>query len=542
MTAMRSVQTKGFPALIPVYEECQKSLDLALKDRPLLTKIRNLPETIVKNGRKKKCLIGDHYKMIHPDTKKYAPANVPNPSWYLRMIEYSLLCIKDSLKEKTQVFDCLKEFNFNPKAVGLREKLESLNLYPSNSTLDNMARSKVRPDFPEHAVFRMDYACSDRQMCTFDSDNLILRVMTTPKKQAKEPGIDAWTEFKIILPSYIREQAQGKICKPLFFMDKNERFVCQIAYECVCESHPNFQNILGVDLGKVKAYSAAVLYKDKTCSDEFVPSKELDKLQNKLDRIQEQIDSDYAKIQRCKAYRSTDKNCLKRQQARLEDYSSARMKRTRVKEKAGWLIAEEIVQLAVDYECKEIHIENLNWIHNEGGKWDYSLVQQRIKEAAELKGIAVVKVSCKNSSKTHPKTKEIGTVSGRQIVFEDGTRVDRDQLAGLNLALRSKKGESKTADLVNRKTVKTRRSRSRRRANKNKKQSVYQTAGITFKNKRRTNQIALFSSKQANTLALTAIKSDECYDGCITDWNVLPAGYLGAHIRHRQSVYNNIRH
>lgn len=538
MNTMRSVQTKGFPALIPIYMECQKSLDLSLIDKVLLKKVWDLPETVMKDGKEQKCRIGDHYKIIHPYSKKYAPANVPNPAWYLRMIEYNLICIKDSLKWRTQIFDCLKEFHFDIKADGLRDRLQSLDLYPSDSCLDNMARSKVRPSFPEHATFRMDYAYSDRQMCTFDSDSLIFRVMTTPRKEANALGIDAWSEFEIILPSYIREQAQGKICKPLFFMDKNGRFVCQMAYQCVCESHPDFKNILGVDLGRVKAYSATVLYKNKTCSDELVPSDELNRLQNKLDHLQKQIDSDYDKIKLCEAYKSTDPRCKARQEARLRNYHFARMKRTRIKEKAAWLIAEEIVQTAADHECKEIHLENLRWVNNKGGKWDYSQVQQRIEEVAQLKGISVVKVNCANSSKTHPKTEEIGTESGRQIVFKDGTKVDRDQLAGLNLALRSRKDKSEKTDLKIRKSVKVRRSLSRRRANKNKKESVYKTAGITFRNKRRTDKIALFSSKQVSSLTLTVIQLKECYDGRYADWNVLPVGYFGVQIRHRQPVCN----
>ena len=540
MTVIRSVQTKGLPALLPIYGECQNSFNAALADRSLLKRVFDLPETISKNGKVRKCQIGDYYRILNPHVKKYSPANVPNPSWYLRIIMYNLICLRDSLKWRTAVFNCLKECGFDLNAPDLRTKLEAKNLYPSQSFLSTLARSRKKPDFPETAVFRMDYAYSDRQMCTFDPDEMIFRVMTTPRKQADQLGIPAWSEFKLILPAWIGEQARGKICKPLFFMNKEGEFICQMAYHCEPESHPEFQNVLGVDLGRVKLYSASVLYEDGTCSNEFVPSKELDRLTDKLDRLQIQIDCTYSKLKRCEAYRNTDEKSLLRQQARKDNYYYARKKRTRIKEKMAWLAAEEIVQTAVKHQCKEIHIEQLRWINNKGGKWDYSQIQKRIADIAELHGIEVVKVSCSNSSKTHPETQEIGIPSGRNILFKDGTKADRDQLAGLNLALRSKKGEVRQAKLAERKTEKVRRSQSRRLSNRRKKETLCQASGTSYKTERRTGKIALFSSRKAGFPALAFIQSKGCYDGCYIDWNLLPIRYSDGHFRHRQSICDNL--
>ena len=540
MNVTRSVQTKGLPALLPIYYECQKSFNAALADRALIKKVFDLPETISKNGKVRKCQIGDYYKILNPYVKKYSPANVPNPAWYLRMIMYNLICLRDSLKWRIAVFNCLEECGFDLNSPDLRTMLEAMGLYPSHSFLSNLARSRRKPDFPETAVFRMDYGYSDRQMCTFDPDEMIFRVMTTPRKQADQLGIPAWSEFKLFLPAYIREQARGKICKPLFFVNKEGEFICQMAYHCESESHPEFQNVLGVDLGRVKLYSATALYEDGTCSDEFVPSKELNRLAEKLDRLQMQIDCNYSKLKRCEAYRNTDEKSLQRQQAREDNYFYARKKRTRIKEKMAWLAAEEIVQTAMQQQCKEIHIEQLRWINNKGGKWDYSQVQQRIAEIAELHGIEVVKVSCKDSSTTHPETQEIGTPSGRNILFKDGTKVDRDQLAGLNLALRSEKGEVRQAKLEERKAKKVRRSQSRRFSNRRRKEALCKAAGTSYKTERRTGQIALFSSRKAGFPALAFIQSKGCYDGRYTDWNLLPVRYFEGHFRHGQSICDNL--
>ena len=98
-----------------------------------------------------------------------------------------------------------------------------------------------------------------------------------------------------------------------------------------------------------------------------------------------------------------------------------------------------MVNIAIKEQCKEIHLENLSWIKSLGGKWNFSQVQSCIEEVAELFSIKVVKVSAYNSSRTNPITLEIGKISNRDIIFRNGQKFDRDQLAGLNLALREPK-------------------------------------------------------------------------------------------------------
>ena len=103
------------------------------------------------------------------------------------------------------------------------------------------------------------------------------------------------------------------------------------------------------------------------------------------------------------------------------------------------MVAVEVVNIAIKEQCKEIHLENLSWVKSSGGKWNFAQMQACIEEVAELFSIKVVKVSAKNSSKTNPVTLEIGKISNRDVKFKNGQKVDRDQLAGLNLALREPK-------------------------------------------------------------------------------------------------------
>ena len=200
------------------------------------------------------------------------------------------------------------------------------------------------------------------------------------------------------LPTYIRESFTGKTAKPQFYWNHNkDEFVCAIP--CEIKKLPNeYENVMGVDLGKIKAYSATVVHKDGSISDEYVPTEELQNLVDKLKRMNQHINSVYEKRKRSSKYG----NFTNRQARRKLDYKRSRNKRTKLQFAIARLVAVEVVNIAIKEQCKEIHLENLSWIKNSGGKWNFSQVQACIEEVAELFSIKVVKVSAKNSSKTNP--------------------------------------------------------------------------------------------------------------------------------------------
>mgnify|MGYP001790074969 CR=1 FL=1 len=99
---------------------------------------------------------------------------------------------------------------------------------------------------------------------------------------------------------------------------------------------------------------------------------------------------------------------------RKTDYKNGRKKRTKRKNQIARLIAVEVVNVAIQEECKEIHIEYLAWIKNKARKWNFSAIQKCIEEVAELYDIKVVKVSAKNSSIENPVTGEIGKENDRE--------------------------------------------------------------------------------------------------------------------------------
>ena len=292
------------------------------------------------------------------------------------------------------------------------------------------------PVLPKRKTFILDFSVSDKQMFRVGKNSNAYEIKIHSKKEVKAYNLETgWISFEMFLPTYIRESFTGKTAKPQFYWDHNkEEFVCAIP--CEIKKLPNeYENVMGVDLGKIKVYSATVVRKDDSISDEYVPTEELQNLVNKLKRMNQHIKSVYEKKKRSSKYG----NFTERQARRKLDYKRSRSKRTKLQFAIARLVAVEVINIAIKEQCKEIHLENLSWVKSSGGKWNFAQMQARIEEVAELFSIKIVKVSTKNSSKTNPVTLEVGKISNRDVLFKDGQKVDRDQLAGLNLALREPK-------------------------------------------------------------------------------------------------------
>ena len=122
-------------------------------------------------------------------------------------------------------------------------------------------------------------------------------------------------------------------------------------------------------------------------------------------------------------------------------------------------------------------------------------MQACIEEVAELFSIKVVKVSAKNSSKTNPVTLEIGAISNRDVIFKNGQKVNRDQLAGLNLALREPK-KSKQRKI---KTLNVRNSVVIQRQSRRFNNYLMKTSFTQLKSKRKIHKEYL-RAKQASSI------------------------------------------
>jgi len=434
-TVFRMYKTKGPDLLLPLYNILQRELDRILATPTYVEALSKIEFKYKnENGKEQSKLNGMLWSEIHEIIGESLKGKVPD-AWYLRILYHNIISLLKSRQEQIKIYEILKANQYKIDST-LRDKLVQEKLYPTNSYLETLAAAKDMPVLPKRKTFILDFSVSDKQMFRVGKNSNAYEIKIHSKKEVKAYNLETgWISFEMFLPTYIRESFTGKTAKPQFYWDHNkEEFVCAIP--CEIKKLPNeYENVMGVDLGKIKVYSATVVRKDGSISDEYVPTEELQNLVNKLKRMNQHIKSVYEKKKRSSKY----DNFTERQTRRKLDYKRSKNKRTKLQLAIARLVAVEVVNIAIKEQCKEIHLENLSWVKSSGGKWNFAQMQARIEEVAELFSIKIVKVNTKNSSKTNPVTLEVGKISNRDVLFKDGQKVDRDQLAGLNLALREPK-------------------------------------------------------------------------------------------------------
>ena len=434
-TVFRMYKTKGPDLLLPLYNILQGELDRILST-PTYVEALSKIELKYKdeNGKEQSKLNG----MLWAEIDGIIGKSLRDKGiyvWYLRILYHNIISLLKSRQEQIKIYEILKSNQYKINST-LREKLVQEKLYPTNAYLKFLSNVKDMPVLPKRKTFILDFSVSDKQMFRVGRNSNVYEIKIHSKKVVKDYNLETgWLSFEMYLPTYIRENFTGKTAKPQFYWNYNkDEFVCAIP--CKIKKLPHeYENVMGVDLGKIKVYSATVIRKDGSISDEYIPTEELQNLVDKLKRMNQHIKSVYEKRKRSSKYG----NFTKRQDRRKLDYKRSRNKRTKLQFAIARLVAVEVVNIAIKEQCKEIHLENLSWVKSSGGKWNFAQVQACIEEVAELFSIEVVKVSAKNSSKTNPVTLEVGSISNRDVIFKNGQKVDRDQLAGLNLALREPK-------------------------------------------------------------------------------------------------------
>ena len=434
-TVFRMYKTKGPDLLLPLYNILQRELDRILATPTYVEALSKIEFKYKnENGKEQSKLNGMLWSEIHEIIGDSLKDKVPD-AWYLRILYHNIISLLKSRQEQIKIYEILKSNQYKIDNT-LRDKLAQEKLYPTNPYLEILANAKDMPVLPKRKTFILDFSVSDKQMFRVGKNSNVYEIKIHSRKEVKAYNLETgWLSFEMSLPTYIRESFTGKTAKPQFYWDYNkDEFVCAIP--CEIKKLPNeYENVMGVDLGKIKVYSATVVRKDDSISDEYVPTEELQNLVNKLKRMNQHIKSVYEKKKRSSKYG----NFTERQARRKLDYKRSKNKRTKLQLAIARLVAVEVVNIAIKEQCKEIHLENLSWVKSSGGKWNFTQMQARIEEVAELFSIKIVKVSPKNSSKTNPVTLEVGKISNRDVLFKDGQKVDRDQLAGLNLALREPK-------------------------------------------------------------------------------------------------------
>lgn len=352
----------------------------------------------------------------------------PSPSWYFMAFAEQIRQIHKAQKEQVALYNALQLFN-NQDSEDFRLYCNKHNIKYSNVKIKNCQRCKSCPELPTNATFVLDFAFICTQASHMKNNTFYYNIIN-------ENGKVEWCELPIIFHQSSKYKPNERISKPKFSVDKDGNYYGVVAFDYTPKEN-NGENIGAIDLGKVNLYTFSYIQPDGTYSEDyFVNSRMTNKLQSKVNGLYDernillnknkQVDDLFKKA----TY--IPYNVVKKWQTREQIIQELSNKITRIKEEIASQMAVEIVELCEKHNCGTLFMEKLNWLEAIGGKWNHSEQQDRIELACTLKGIDVYKVNAKNTSKEHPITKELGKPRGRDIMWSNGDRMDRDRLSTLN--------------------------------------------------------------------------------------------------------------
>ena len=416
----KRVQWKSFnirmpDELKPIYDFLQNELNFILSNDETRTILNNID--LSKHR-------GDVWRELRDNLKfRIKDWSLHNKTWHSYILFENIRRELQSKQEAIIIWNELvrNDFDINEE---LFDSLHKLNIWSTRSRIANIKRSNSMPELARAATFNLDYTVSEKQF---------FRMKNSHVCEIKINKTD-WIEYEIVFPSSIDPHFTGRIAKPKFVKRKRDnRYIGVCAYEYEVSNHELEDKILGVDIGKIKLFSAVSIDKRGNFSDEFVNTKRSQETEYKINRLYENKRILYRKIKSYENLRLTNHSKYKLWK---KLYSDIRTKITNTKDYQAKLLSSEIVKLALEQKCKVIHIENLSWLNSQGGKWNHSQIHSKIIEKASMHGIKVKRVSAFNTSKEHPVTKEVGVIRDRVVEFTTES-IDRDLLAAINIAIHS---------------------------------------------------------------------------------------------------------
>ena len=287
----RMYKTRGSEKLLPIYNKLQKELNLILSNKFYKEELMKIDlKYIDEKGKERNKFSSTIRDEIVEIIGKRLVGEVPS-SWYVRILIHNIISLLKSRKEQVEIYELLKGNAYKIDSE-LKKKLKEKKLSASKPYLETLAAAKSIPTLPDKKVFMLDFSASDKQMFRIGKNGRSWEIMIYTKEEKEKYNLESqWIEIETYLPIYIREGFKGEAAKPQFYIDRGEdRFVCAIP--CKIETIPNeYKNIMGVDIGRIKPYSATVIRKDGSISDEYIPTKELMKTSEKLDRLETHMEN-----------------------------------------------------------------------------------------------------------------------------------------------------------------------------------------------------------------------------------------------------------
>lgn len=381
-------------------------------------------------------------------------------SRYWRMLTTYTYQQFSSRYQRSRLIDLIEEHNYTEPSAELWDEIRKRKIKTTINELNNVLRWRAKETARKNKVtpVPIDYSATDESMIDQKVvDNVVHVTMTCVRKE----------KFHISypLPPHIVTRYQvGKVSKPVF--DIVDDGSIRLRYTVFTTVQPvSHDGILGVDLGKVKPFSAASVIPNGSYSQELVCSREVEHLSQKLDRLRAHKEYVYAKKMRLYSLINSpyqpDPLAVQSYTVLCAEYSSLVSRITKIKEHMGWLVARDVVVHAVSSNCGAIHMEDLSWLASVGGKWNHSSVQAKIDHRAKSDGIKVHKVDAYGTSWEFPEEyavnpaphASLNTTTRELTSLISDKKVDKDYAASIAIACRGKKKRGERASVSSRKRV-----------------------------------------------------------------------------------------
>lgn len=421
--------------LKPVYDFLQSEFTRIIQDPVMREKVLSVDISLFKQNywTEMRLAIGEETQYKWKKDK-----SIPYPSWYFCAFAEQLRQFVKSRQKQIKLYNALSLFDFNLSDKFYNYCIEN-NIYFSNTFISNLTRARSIKDLPYNKTFVLDFSFVNTPVSVLNRETNEFTFQYMVKENAKD---DNTCTVQILTHPSTKYTPGNKLSKPIYSKTKDGEYYGYIPYE-VEDYQILGENILAIDIGKVRYYTARVIKSNRDYLDPILNSKHLEYLSKKIDTLYNQKETLIEKQKRVNdlfLYSSyIDSSPVNKWVKRNKEISFINNKISLIKEEMTKIMANEIVEICYENECNSVFVEELNWLESRGGKWNHSAIFNQLNHTLQFYGIKLYKVSARNSSKEHPITGEIGKEDGRNIVFKDKTKIDRDELATLNLGQRDGK-------------------------------------------------------------------------------------------------------
>lgn len=209
-------------------------------------------------------------QVLKTDPKNYLAWDLRNKAKFYRIIIERTRQVLLSQNERKQIATILEQNDWQPNKT-FWNALKKQKIRTTTATVKNIIASKGSMSIRTDARFVLDYAAEDAQLSIvqFDGHTVTFDVLTGHEWETITVDIPAWFKGPIL-----------RVARPRFLLMDNELV---LSVSCEIEPLPGERGdgVLGVDLGIVRPFVAAAVYK-RGYSAMLVPSRETQALGDKL--------------------------------------------------------------------------------------------------------------------------------------------------------------------------------------------------------------------------------------------------------------------